>query len=422
MSDVDLERPILVAEIMSQPVALSYWMEFMERRQRSSLPEFWLLVQSLADPLQQSIQSPDKDLELAKEDASMLWSLHFSRNQQLMATIGSARDIAILEAFATGTPTALDVQKVRSAIEALAVASLQEMQAVDLPDFRSSDLFIRALQVLSRDKESAQSLTPSLYSSPNTKLKPKIVQRTGTAEPKLTTPATLPPPPSFGFLFGTREEAGADRAPLFGEVEQQEADEDLDDFVQVETMEAIQEALSSIIADSRPRLMVRTATEVAPRVNANVAPLLQTRSVSETINRSAGEPTTDYFDHRHVSSPLVGVPESPGDKLSESTELTRVDQRIDTLQHQTRLISSLISQSPTSQELRILRRSLKSLKREISSLELQRDVAAESELVPHRTRVLISGTSTAISDGKEYVLCAYGCDSLSSHSREQLPS
>ena len=61
-SDSSMGSPITLRDILTNPTSLSYFMEFMDRRNRSLLVQFWLTVESFKNPLD-SVDSGSSDDE-----------------------------------------------------------------------------------------------------------------------------------------------------------------------------------------------------------------------------------------------------------------------------------------------------------------------------------------------------------------------
>jgi len=59
-TDTILASHLTLRDILANPSSLSYFMEFMDRRSRSFLVQFWLTVESFKNPLE-SIESDDSD-------------------------------------------------------------------------------------------------------------------------------------------------------------------------------------------------------------------------------------------------------------------------------------------------------------------------------------------------------------------------
>lgn len=79
---------ITLRDILSNPSSLSYFMEFMDRRNRSLLVQFWLTVETFKNPLEAVDSSSEDDEDepvqdastviILKEDIYMIHGLYFS--------------------------------------------------------------------------------------------------------------------------------------------------------------------------------------------------------------------------------------------------------------------------------------------------------------------------------------------------------
>ena len=86
--DSSIASRLSLRDILTNPSSRSYFMEFMDRRNRSLLVQFWLTVESFKNPLESvdSDSSDDDDEALRdpslsatlKEDISMMNELYFS--------------------------------------------------------------------------------------------------------------------------------------------------------------------------------------------------------------------------------------------------------------------------------------------------------------------------------------------------------
>ncbi|THG97441.1 hypothetical protein EW026_g4562 [Hermanssonia centrifuga] len=95
-SEAGIQSRLSLRDVLTNPTSLSYFMEFMDRKNRSLLVQFWLTVESFKNPLESidSGSSDDEDepvrdpslTDTLKEDISMMNELYFS---------GSAPDPAL---------------------------------------------------------------------------------------------------------------------------------------------------------------------------------------------------------------------------------------------------------------------------------------------------------------------------------------
>ncbi|KAK4703178.1 sorting nexin-25, partial [Phenoliferia sp. Uapishka_3] len=259
---------------------------------------------------------------------------------------------------------------------------------------------------------------------------------------------------SLDFLMsspGVEEDEGF-RSPLFVDEEGSEIEPPSrdgtrlsdDDFVQVQTIEAIQEALSSILATDanraasshqqseitgrhftpntkKPALRGRTSSPKSGRGTSSRIP--STTSVKSTIEeprRGKGvfgddEEDLDYaaiddeepeedFDPTSIRLAAPGDLQLPG-------EIARLAGTLEKLANQEAVVGALIRKAEltgNASELKILVKSRESLRRETRALSFQKgqyELQSESNrLVSGRTIVTISGTTVGQADGKSFQL------------------
>ncbi|GAA96886.1 hypothetical protein E5Q_03559 [Mixia osmundae IAM 14324] len=294
----DAARPRL-RQILGSASAVSYFMEFMDRRHRALLVQFWLSVEGLKDPLSEvdvAHVNGEESSTLA-EDLEMIYRTYFANDQVRSDDI---QKLYLLEAFANSETTLADssrLLKVRDAVVGLQVDVLSQMEESDLSDFQRSELYYKALDALS----AAQPTTPDVklvlpteasaeLSQPSTGIRTPILRalsastlplsmlqqtvqaravsqpltnrpdsehakrderRDGLARPD-TSPtrlsaAVLPPrmSDSIDFLIGSSESAETQqRPPLFTDEKAEQA------AAEAQTMRDVQDALTSILASS----------------------------------------------------------------------------------------------------------------------------------------------------------------------------
>ncbi|OBZ79960.1 Sorting nexin-12 [Grifola frondosa] len=126
--------PLTLRDVLINPSSLSYFMEFMDRRQRSLLVQFWLTVESFKNPLE-SVDSDSSDDEddpildpspstTLKEDISMMNELYFSG--------------------ANENSTPVEEKRVRRSVM-LAQRQVERDMEQDFEDFQRSELWFRVL-------------------------------------------------------------------------------------------------------------------------------------------------------------------------------------------------------------------------------------------------------------------------------------
>ena len=231
--------------------------------------------------------------------------------------------------------------------------------------------------------------------------------------------------------------------------------EDEEEYVQVQTIETIQEALNSILAtDAKgtasngrqsmtssltldPTNRRRSSTELGGSAKALVKPPLKStpsslgvygeRIPSGSSTKSAPEPgrrrkavfddddELDLSDLEPEDLNPAFDPQSiklaaPGD-LDLTTEIDRLGDQVEKLKHQEAVVSALIRKAELTgiaSELKILTKSRKSLRREMRGLEFQKGQyeaqEEENQLEPGRTTVSISGTTVGQAEGQSFQL------------------
>ncbi|OLL23057.1 Sorting nexin-12 [Neolecta irregularis DAH-3] len=134
-------------DILESPTGLSYFMEFMDRRKRVVLLQFWINVNSFKDPLEdyRHYEDPllaDSLVKMTSEDLDdlrRLYDLYFDnplleideRNKQLVALVITARDPI--------TPTAY--RAARQVILGLQSSVFEGMKEIDFPKFKGEELY-----------------------------------------------------------------------------------------------------------------------------------------------------------------------------------------------------------------------------------------------------------------------------------------
>lgn len=158
-SESRLENASL-ADLLRDPSALSYFMEYMDRQRLMPMVQFWLVVDGFRNPLEDDgpegeqlpLQLPpwtESDrLDLAQIDAAYL------RRPELKVPESSKR---IIQEFLKAGKRATPEQYYRARREILRAQSavLEEMRAKHLQNFKKSDLFFKALAAEEASKRTA---------------------------------------------------------------------------------------------------------------------------------------------------------------------------------------------------------------------------------------------------------------------------
>ncbi|KAE9398516.1 hypothetical protein BT96DRAFT_920831 [Gymnopus androsaceus JB14] len=414
------------------PSSLSYFMEFMDRRNRSLLVQFWLTVETFKNPLE-AVDSGSEDDEdepvqdastaiTVKEDISMINDLYFSG--AVHPASRSIRDFAQnnVDNFPSCSTQSPKVER--------------DMEH-DFEDFGSSELWFRVIsdadfvaRAPPSPKNKRMSAARNVSHVPSSPTKPHRpgfflprsesapgpFPRAGSSQSlrSVASVASVQPPPitrptqsNIEVLMSPVTDSSSDshRAPLF---------DDPDDRAQraeEQRMEAIHAALTDIMA------LDDTNYSKEDGIDDRVSMFLAPRSVKDRRQRSTsdreadshhGEPEEDVHDEvdeGRGSFQLAG----PGD-LQLSYEISRLGDKIVSLQAQETMLDNLIKKAELTgdnQELRLLNRSKSSMNRELRELKFQKLQYEQQEsanrLVSDRTHVSIVSSTVGEEDGKSVV-------------------
>ncbi|KAF9074893.1 PXA domain-containing protein [Rhodocollybia butyracea] len=432
---------VTLRDILSNPSSLSYFMEFMDRRNRSLLVQFWLTVETFKNPLE-AVDSGSEDDEdepvqdastaiTVKEDISMINDLYFSGAIHPVLSTIRKKYIESIRAFAHNEVENSHAaqRRVRKSV-LLAQRQVERDMEPDFDDFGSSELWFRvmadadfSLRASSSPKDSRMSVAhnggsdPPLASKshrppflPRSESSPGPFPRTESAQSlnliASTQPSSMTRPVKSNIevlMSPVTDESSSDaaRAPLF---------DDPDDRAQraeEQRMEQIHAALTDIMAlDDRKE-------EGTDRVSI----FLSSRSPARRRQRSASEreasshqdePEEDANEEAEEgrgSFQLAG----PGD-LQLSYEIARLGDKIVSLQAQETMLDSLIKKAELTgddQELKLLSRSKSSMNRELRELKFQKlqyeQQEAANRLISDRTQVSIVSSTVGDEDGKSVV-------------------
>lgn len=436
--------------------------------------QFWLHVESFKNPLE-SVESGEESgdegalkapgisavSDTVKDDMRGIYGMYFanlSTNSALAKTV-NRKHIESIRMFAEelDQPTILQERRVRRSV-LLAQRQVEKEMEEDFGDFERSDLWFRAVGDMEPKKDIAppslqhrQTAPPGptsptsplfdptapasiLRSKAKTGLHPTFlipapgIYRTETAPLKSSalwtsnsgqtlseSPNTSKTPTNLDLLFGAEEVSkGDDRTPLFSEKPTTEEEE------QTQRMEAIQAALTDIMADERRYSERPLSTASSDGMMTRGMPNEPIRADDDEDRRGKrkrvfdDEPEEDE-DNAQEEEDENGrgtssfEPALPGD-LQLSYDIAKLTEKISKLQSQEVILETLIRKAELTgdaQELRLLNRSKSSMARELRALTFQRaqyeEQEAENRLVPDRTRVAIRNSATAEEEGKSVV-------------------
>jgi sorting nexin-25 len=547
-------------------------MEYQDRRRRSLPVQFWLLIESLKDPLEDVDSSSDDDMtdrvrrpDIATvtttlSDIKMVWDVYFATSNELESNRRYIRTIKdFVETEEVSSITSGKIRRVRRAIFAAQADVLEGMEEEDYPGFVKTELYFKAVSALSlqqqpgpissdtgapnfslpetrarspsleiiptppvrsaaqfpfslsratsprpspsstslpslairvdhppsRDHENKSLLSPRFVSDPIV-ASPAMVRTISTGSIELGLGIVVPPNKrrpinplsnSLEFLMAStspvtssKVEKKEKRVPLFEEPLFGEDDDDTngkeesgeeefgrkqdervelsdDEYVQVKSIEAIQDALSSILAsDARmasshttatlpsrsasPGVTTRSFTDIQrSRTNKPMTSVLTASTTSTTATLDSTKDVKfgknkrvifddgEEFDEEEEFASKVDTEfdldilvAAPGD-LHLPLEIANIAERIDKLEHQESVVAALIRKAiltGVASELKILGKSQDSLKREVRTLTFQKaqyeSQESENKLVPGRTNVSISGTTVGQANNQSFQL------------------
>ncbi|EMD32662.1 RGS domain protein [Gelatoporia subvermispora B] len=444
-------------DVLRNPGSLSYLMEFMDRRHRSLLVQFWLTVESFKNPLD-SVESGSSDEEdeavvdptrsaTLKEDISMLNELYFSGPSldPLLSSI-SQKYVNSIRSFGLEDEAAgpASERRVRRSVM-LAQRQVEREMEQDFEEFQRSELWFRVVgdletngrrgamdnstfnRPVSQVSHTSTGQAPpgghASVSRPSFRAESLPVFGNG-AKPLRMGPASptfslAEPAPSIlartstsnlEVLMTSAHEAPSStstRAPLFDDPEDTQGVKE-----QSQRMEAIHAALTDIIALSKePEDMQSKDMSDSTSMQSGKAPSGRSaRRGGKVFDDDVEEEEEDRAedeeeDTAHGSFQLAG----PGD-LQLSYEIARLTTKIEQLQSQDAMLDTLIKKAELTgdaQELRLLRKSKSSMTRELRELRFQKTQYEQQEsanrIVSDRTKVAIVNSTVGEEDGKSVV-------------------
>ncbi|KIJ66229.1 hypothetical protein HYDPIDRAFT_109224 [Hydnomerulius pinastri MD-312] len=438
-------------DVLGNPTSLSYFMEFMDRRHRSLLVQFWLTVESFKNPLESvdsssgdeddPIQDPSSSTTL-REDICLINDLYFSASppHPSLSSI-SRKHIDTIRSYASNqvTPSIVENKKVRRSVMLTQREVEQDMEG-DFEDFQKSELWFRVVEDASLGNARAsgsstaldkpQSISPppavprevahlSKSHIPRTESLPSLsvtmhstsYPRFGSTEVPIATTPLAVSRSNIDVLMAPLSGISSEfsRAPLFDDPD--DGRPSIDDS---DRMEAIQAALTDIIAtDQHSQLPRNRGEDEVDRLSSSIFGGRKQRGMfgdeEDDVNadeENEEEDGTESVDTTgHGSFQLAG----PGD-LQLSYEITRLGDKILKLEAHDAMLDTLIKKAELTgdtQELRLLRKAKSSMARELRELQFQKTQYEQQEsanrLVPHRTKVSIVSSTVGEEEGKSVV-------------------
>ncbi|KAJ1600318.1 hypothetical protein NDA14_006081 [Ustilago hordei] len=224
-------------DILLNPSSLSFLMEFMDRRKRSILVQFWLLVESFKNPLEDLDADPAAEreqlnaaakapppslsaIQTLKEALRMFDSVYYSSPAIKVSRsyVDSAKQF--LKSSDDAPITALQVSRVRRDVLRAQRQVYDEMEEQDWPSFRQSELFLKAAQDLLPNPHLAAGLASSVASL-GADMQPFVQSKDADVRQAPQRPPARPAKPNVEHadLFGTDKPRGSEpkHADLFGD-------------------------------------------------------------------------------------------------------------------------------------------------------------------------------------------------------------
>ncbi|KAG8875090.1 Intermediate filament protein [Tulasnella sp. 331] len=482
-------QQLSLRDVLTNPNSLSYFMEFMDRRNKALPVQFWLTVDTFKNPLEEVDSGSDEESEddddvlgppnlpsasaNIRGDMTMVYELYFSNPTSLSRLPSiSPYYIDIVKAFVldpSSPSSASREKKVRNSV-LLAQRQVERAMEEDFQDFEKSELWFKVVTDFETQKRrtaetsaplpgspsslkvssilpNQSSLRPQMPARARTGLRPTFIVptkpliRTETAPVASSTSTSISSLPSVQsdgssranpssslsrsssgretpkssstnqLAFLVSSESDIPRAPLFND------DEHQDGTVQQDTIDALQAALTDMIANenqsTRPRSMSigsDTSLSISQMSSSEVVQghaRRKSRS-SEVFEEDDGD-RGDEDSGVYAEGNSIRLP-APGD-LQLSSEIERLKGKIGTLQSQETLLDALIRKAELTgdaQESKILRRSKSAMTRELRELTFQRSQyeqqEADNRLAPGRTKISISDSVVSGDDvGKQVV-------------------
>ncbi|KAJ3837342.1 PhoX domain-containing protein [Lentinula raphanica] len=435
---------ISLRDILSNPSSLSYFMEFMDRRNRSLLVQFWLTVETFKNPLEAVDSSSEDDDDepvqdastaiTVKEDISMIHDLYFSGAVHPVLTSIPRKYVESIRAFVRNeVENSPAVQRRVRKHVLLAQRQVERDMEHDYEDFGSSELWFRVMSdadFISRapSKDGRTSLQSGNAHVPDTTNphRPALLPRSESAPgplPKTNTSQSLrsvasnvstqsrsithPTKSNIEVLMSpiTDPSSDSERAPLF---------DDPDDRAQraeEHRMDAIHAALTDIMAldeahyGKQDDIDDRVSMFLSPRSPKEKRTNEASSKETDDHNVEPDEEVAEELEESRGSFQLAG----PGD-LQLSYEIARLGDKIASLEDQGSMLDNLIRKAELigdNQELRLLNRSKSSMARELRELNFQKVQYEQQEsanrLLSDRTKVTIVSSAVGEEEGKTVV-------------------
>lgn len=158
-------------DILLEPNAVIYAMEYLERRRHAARAQFWLLVEGLKDPLEDLVDGDGEEQQLVVvaeeeirraylDDIRMVWDVYLAQDlfRSRPALLETVRSFALRPADQVTTPT--ELRTLRHALFAIQQGVLALLDEEDMPGFVKSDLYFKAASTVAAAAVQAQAPPP----------------------------------------------------------------------------------------------------------------------------------------------------------------------------------------------------------------------------------------------------------------------
>ena len=135
-------------EVLHDASGLSYFMEYMDRQQLTTLVQFWVVVDGFRNPLEDDVLENDllpelKWTEADRLDVAQIAESYLSKPELKVPETSREAVRQFLKAGRHATP--VQYARARSAVLRSQTSALEEMQEKHFPNFQTSDLFYKYL-------------------------------------------------------------------------------------------------------------------------------------------------------------------------------------------------------------------------------------------------------------------------------------
>ena len=186
-------------DILLEPNAVIYAMEYLERQRHAARAQFWLLVEGLKDPLEDLLDGDGEEQQLVVvaeeefrraylDDIRMVWDVYLAQDlfRSRPALLETVKSFALRPTNQVPTPT--ELRTLRHALFAIQQGVLALLDEEDMPGFVKSDLYFKAASTVAAAAATAvQAQAPPLAPAEDALTPPPPISR--------SLPIVTPPTP-----------------------------------------------------------------------------------------------------------------------------------------------------------------------------------------------------------------------------------